>query len=131
MHHSLPGRPLILPPPPFSSPGEELLARPKLHQGGAGEQRHPAHQRPRHPRGVPLRNHVRGAEPDHAGHPHGRAGHHRRGGGQPVHGSRAEVRARGGTQTHHIPGFNVRTLYRFAYEHITPVNRETKKKALL
>lgn len=72
--------------PPVS--GEELLARPQLHQGGTGGQWHQAHQRSWHPRGVSLRDHVRGAESNHAGHPHRRAGDHR-GGGDSVHGGRA------------------------------------------
>lgn len=72
--------------PPAS--GEELLARPQLHQGGTGGQRHQAHQRSWHPRGVSLWDHVRGAESNHAGHPHRRAGDHR-GGGDSVHGGRA------------------------------------------
>lgn len=82
--------PLLNFPPsrPSSSSGEEILAWPRQHQRGSGGQRHQAHQRPRHPRGLSLRDHVRGAELDHAGHPHRRAGDHR-GGGQSVYGSRA------------------------------------------
>lgn len=74
-------------PLPILFTGEELLARPQIYQRGAGGQRHPAHQRSWHPRGVPVRDHVRGAEFDHSGHPHGRAGDHR-GGGESVYGSR-------------------------------------------
>ena len=75
---------VLLPIPPA---GEELLARAQLRRRGAGRERHPAHKRSRHPCGVPLRDHVRGAEFDHAGHPHGRAGDHRGGGGESVYGS--------------------------------------------
>lgn len=47
--------------------GEKLLAGATLSERGAGGQRHPTHQRSRHPCGIPLRDAVRGAESDHAG----------------------------------------------------------------
>lgn len=111
-----------------SSSDKELLAGATLRRGGTGEQWHQTDQRSRHPRGVPLRDHVRGVEFNHAGHPHGRAGDHR-GGGQPVHGSCAgrKVNMQHKTnkkKSHYIPCLHIRTLYRFAYEHITPVKRE-------
>lgn len=89
-----------------SSPGEELLARPKLQPRRSGEQRHQAHQRSWHPRGVPVRDHVRGAEFNHTGHPNRRAGDHR-GGGESVYVSGRGTNVKPGHQKNgvHIPCF--------------------------
>jgi len=59
--------------------GEEQLAGPTLYERGSGRERYQTHQRAGQPRGLPLRDHVRGAQPDHTGHPHGPAGDHQRG----------------------------------------------------
>lgn len=77
-------------PPPASlcfslPPGEELLAGPPLPERGAGRERHPAHQRPRHPRWVSLRDAVPGADAHHAGGAERRAGAHPGGGSAACH----------------------------------------------
>lgn len=109
---------LTFPPSRSSSAsGEEILAWPQQHQRGSGGQWHQAHQRPRHPRGLSLRDHVRGAELDHTGHPHRRAGDYR--GGQSVYGSRARTEVKKTAERekkkpyHRVSCFPVKPLHRF------------------
>lgn len=100
--------------------GKEILAWPQQCQGGSGGQWHQAHQRPRHPRGLSLRDHVRGAELDHAGHPHRRAGDHR-GRGQSVYGSRARTEVKKTAEKnrqdrsvdHRVSCFSLKPLHKF------------------